>query len=269
MADSSPTRPVRASEPSDDADREARIEQLLLTGLDHYFAGQYEHAINVWTRVVFLERHHDRAKAYIERARVALAERHRKSEELLHDGVEAYNAGDVPQARDLLTRAVEQGSDAADVFLNRLDRVGVIPSLADAVDVPVPARRPAGRPPLSAPRRRLVQAVLAAVLVAVTMLVSGLPLGTWLSELEVAPVPVAQPIPDDPLPLVRPSDLALERAQSLHADGRLWDALRALDAIGIADARRPDADRVRAGIQRDILALTGPSAGSRTAGSQP
>ena len=31
-------------------DREARVEELLLSGLDHYFAGQHELAINVWTR---------------------------------------------------------------------------------------------------------------------------------------------------------------------------------------------------------------------------
>jgi hypothetical protein len=70
--------------PLSDAEREARIEQLLLSGLDHYFAGQYEQAINIWTRVAFLERGHGRARAYIERARSALAERQRESEELLH-----------------------------------------------------------------------------------------------------------------------------------------------------------------------------------------
>jgi len=95
MSDSLSTNPVRGAGAPDDADREARIEQLLLLGLDHYFAGHYEHAISVWTRVVFLERHHDRARAYIERARSALAERHRETEELLHTGVSAYNAGEV------------------------------------------------------------------------------------------------------------------------------------------------------------------------------
>src|SRR3990167_7767420 len=37
-------------------DRDAKIEELLLAGLDHYFNGQYEQAINVWTRVLFLDR---------------------------------------------------------------------------------------------------------------------------------------------------------------------------------------------------------------------
>jgi len=103
--------------PLSEADRAARIEQLLLSGLDHYFGGQYEQAINIWTRVAFLERGHGRARAYIERARGALAERQRESEELLHNGVAAYEAGDLQTARELLTRAVEQGG-ASDTALS-------------------------------------------------------------------------------------------------------------------------------------------------------
>src|SRR5215212_4204610 len=104
------TEPVRSPNASDrslsDAEREARIEELLLSGLDHYFNGHYEQAINIWTRVAFLERRHGRARAYIERARSALAERQREGEELLHDGVTAYNTGDLVTARELLTRAI-------------------------------------------------------------------------------------------------------------------------------------------------------------------
>jgi hypothetical protein len=55
--------PAAASE----ADRDAKIEQLLLAGLDHYFAAQYDCAISVWTRVLFLDRSHARARAYIDR----------------------------------------------------------------------------------------------------------------------------------------------------------------------------------------------------------
>src|SRR5678815_4956570 len=114
------SQPYRMSEPRratdtadgtpvgiDDRDRSSRIEQLLLAGLDQYFSGRYEEAIDIWTRVAFLERRNGRARAYIERARSALAERQRESEELLHQGIAAYQAGDLQRARDLLTRAVE------------------------------------------------------------------------------------------------------------------------------------------------------------------
>src|SRR3954466_10245067 len=89
---------------------ESRIEELLLAGLDHYFSGQHELAISVWTRVLFLDRSHARARAYIERARGAVAERHREGEELLQRGVAAFSGGDAELARRLLTSAVERSA---------------------------------------------------------------------------------------------------------------------------------------------------------------
>ena len=76
------TDALRSDRPGElpDRERDARIEQLLISGLDHYFAGQLELAINVWTRVLFLDRGHARARAYIERARSALSERQRESD---------------------------------------------------------------------------------------------------------------------------------------------------------------------------------------------
>ena len=71
MSDPMPTDQSRAVDAMSDADRDAKIEQLLLVGLDHYFAAQYDQAINVWTRALFLDRSHPRARAYIERARSA------------------------------------------------------------------------------------------------------------------------------------------------------------------------------------------------------
>src|SRR5258705_11740373 len=59
---------------------ESRIEELLLAGLDHYFSGQHELAISVWTRVLFLDRSHPRARAHIERARGATARPDREGE---------------------------------------------------------------------------------------------------------------------------------------------------------------------------------------------
>ena len=259
MSDPSSIHPVRDSEPRDDADRESRIEELLLSGLDHYLAGQYERAISVWTRIVFLDRHHDRARAYIERARSALAERHRQGEELLHSGVTAYNTGDIDKARDFLTRALEQGSDTADVFLDRLNRVGSTPAAVDVRIEASPRRllRRAGVP-LTPRRGGWAAAVLAAVAVAITMLVGGLPIGTWLSELQgVAPIAAPQAPPEEPLPIVRPSETALARARTFYAGGRLRDALKALDRVSLADPFRGEADRLRADIQRDLLAAAG------------
>src|SRR5438309_12107486 len=114
-------------------DRDGKIEQLLLVGLDHYFAARYELAINVWTRALFLDRSHARARAYIERARSALAERQRESEELLQNGVAAFHRGDCEEARRLLQAAIDAGAPPEDALaflerLNRLDSVRTKPS---------------------------------------------------------------------------------------------------------------------------------------------
>ena len=105
--------------------RDAKIEQLLLVGLDHYFASRYELAINVWTRVLFLDRSHQRAHAYIDRARSAQAERQRESEELLQTGVAAFERGEGDEARRLLQAAIDGGAppDEAHAVLDRLDRL--------------------------------------------------------------------------------------------------------------------------------------------------
>src|SRR5688572_17702608 len=128
MSDPLRNGPAHALDGASEPDRDAKIEQLLLTGLDHYFAAQHEQAINVWTRALFLDRSHARARAYIERARSALAERQRESEELLQNGVAAFDRGDAGEARRLLQAAMTQGapSDEALAVLDRLDRKSVV-----------------------------------------------------------------------------------------------------------------------------------------------
>ena len=137
MSDPLRTDPARALDGAPEPGREAKIEQLLLLGLDHYFAAEYEQAINVWTRALFLDRSHPRARAYIERARSASSERLRQSEELLHDGVAAFNRGDASEARRLLEAAMLQGapSDQALALLDRLTRLdqGTGPQVQEAV----------------------------------------------------------------------------------------------------------------------------------------
>src|SRR5580765_6526735 len=135
-------------------ERDARIEQLLLAGLDHYFASQYEQAINIWTRALFFDRNHARARAYIERARRAQAERQRESEELLHNGAVAYRRGDGREARRLLQAALDAGAPFEDTFpmlerLNQLDAAAPPPAIARArnvVHVPPGSVRDAGQP---------------------------------------------------------------------------------------------------------------------------
>jgi hypothetical protein len=256
---SEPLRSEPVTGASAAADQAARIEQLLLSGLDHYFAGNHEQAIHVWTRVIFLERGHGRARAYIERARSALAERQRESEELLHRGKAAYNAGDVDAARDLLTQAVDEGAaaDEALVFLHRLNRVEA--SAAVRADAAAPARPGmTARRAAGAHRRSWAMPALVAAVIISAVALGAAPLTSWLLELRgpVAHVP-AQPVAAEPLPVVRSAETMLTRARDLYAGGHLHDALRSLDGIDVGDPLRPEANRMTADIQRDLLAAAG------------
>ncbi len=258
MADSFP---ASAGGAAADADRDARIEQLLLSGLDQYFAGSYQQAINIWTRVVFLERGHSRARAYIERARSALAEQQRECEELVHTGIDAYNAGDVTTARDLLTRAVEQGgpSDTALLFLDRLNRASGATTL-DAQEGSLSARtlHATGITPQARRASGWLPTIVMSGAVAAGVLTGTLSLVSWFTEAAVSPAAAPERTAVEPLPVVRSSEIIIARARSLYSDGHLRDALRALERIDSADPMRPDADRLRAEVQRALLtAATG------------
>jgi tetratricopeptide (TPR) repeat protein len=242
-------------DPADNAeggDRESRVEDLLLAGLDQYFAGRYEKAIDVWTRVAFLDRRNSRAKAYIDRARGLVAERQREVEALVQEGVAAYHAGDLASARTLLTKAVDRGghTDTAHLFLERLHRSEVLPGSA----APPPSRHAARSDSPAAPRvwSGLIT-VAVCVILAVAILVAARPVASFVAELPIA-MPAAAPAPPEPLPLARPSDRVLADARALRAQGRHGDALRVLEAVDVADAQRPAADALRAEIQRSVLA---------------
>jgi tetratricopeptide (TPR) repeat protein len=245
-----------------EADREAKIEQLLLAGLDHYFAARYDQAINVWTRALFLDRNHARARAYIERARSALAERQRESEELLHSGVAAFDRGEGPEARRLLQAAMSRGapSDEALAVLDRLDRL--------EQGQPTPAARgrkrarlaPLAHAPLATSRGAwIVLALLLLVIVAAGAFGAGAFRSDWRVLLDRPPAPsmngVVRAAGDDAVLLPRRGETALARARSLASSGRLRDALSTLDLLKPTDPEKPDADRLRTEIQKQLIGL--------------
>ena len=258
------TEPLRAAPASDgsaNAERDALIERLLLAGLDHYFEGRYEQAVNIWTRVAFLERGHGRARAYIERARGALAERQRETEEFLHRGVEAYGAGDLTSARELLTRAVaDGGSEIAHVFLQRLGiaeaghaAAATIPRTAgDSTSRPGPPLRrqtdllPPGR------STNWLATIGISLIIASSVFLAAPPIALWLGE-QPGVAPVSSPQINESVPVVRMSEMRLARAKALYESGKLHDALAILDAIDRGDPMRRDADTLTATIQAALL----------------
>jgi hypothetical protein len=260
------TDPLRSGRPpfnpeASERDRDARVEQLLLTGLDHYFSGRHDLAVNVWTRVLFLDRGHARARAYIERARSAIAERQREGEELVQTGLAAFQRGDQEAARALLESAVERGAGAEEAMalLQRLERLE-----AAAVRVEPGIRQPsrAGRelvvpPSDSGGRVRLLGIVISivagVVLGALTLLTIGDKGAEWLGLAPAARVTLPARA-EEPLHVPAASELVIERARALRTRGHLREALTVLETVRHGDRFRAEADQLRGAIQQDLLA---------------
>ncbi|MGB7219698.1 MAG: hypothetical protein WBD07_12945 [Vicinamibacterales bacterium] len=256
---SDPSRPdsSRERDAAPGAERDAKIEQLLLLGLDHYFAAQYDQAINVWTRVLFLDRSHPRARAYVERARRALAERQRESEALLQGGVAAFERGDGGEARRMLQAAIDGGApaDEALAVLDRLNRL-------DAGPTESPRARPGREPRVAAPHDArppsLRMFVAWAVPVCVVVAIGIVAAGAWNRWAQRPPAPATaagSALTVEPsLPLPTRGDVALTRARRLVTASRLREALAVLERVGSTDPQKADADALRGEIQRQLLA---------------
>jgi tetratricopeptide (TPR) repeat protein len=276
MADPQKSGP-RRGEALPGVEDEARIENLLVTGLDHYFAGEFEQAINLWTRVLFLDRNHDRARAYIDRARSAQAEQQRISEALVHEGLEAFDRGEVVRARALLSDALDQGA-SHDVALGVLGRIDRLDAGTRAATPSIPSiRKRAQQKPASADQNQrrgtiarwwitAASIVIVGAIAFVLVAPNGFP---WFPVQSTIGSPAALVPPPSPLPLPSPTETYLVQARSLFASGKLRDALRALDRVPVGDVLRPDAERLRADIQRELLAVAGAEASSASSIAAP
>jgi tetratricopeptide (TPR) repeat protein len=234
-------------------ERDGRIESLLVEGLDRYFVGRYEEAVHIWTRVLFLDRSHPRARAYIDRARTALAERQRRSDELLHASQSLLEQGKTGDARQLLSEAVAATGDdeRAAALRMRLDRID-----RNAWHAPADHVSAAGG---SAPASSVTPAVwwtlVGATSLVTLWLIARLVFPAWQP---IEPAAPAVAFTSAPIDVPAPAEVALVRARTLFARGRLADALVALDRVGENDKRRPEADRLRVEIQRLLLAADAP-----------
>ena len=210
-----------------------------------------------------------RARAYIERARSALAERQRESEELLHDGVAALDRGEGAEARRLLQAAIDGGARAEDAsaLFDRLKHEpagGCGHAGPRGGSGPAAVARPArvGGRPQRIPRRRRPS------LLAMTVLAAGIGVyalaGRFGVDLAIGACSARRPGSDR-----RAGAGARSRVASAAArrDGARPRAVRWPPAavcvkrwpcsmtVRPADLQKPEADRLRGDIQRQLLEL--------------
>jgi tetratricopeptide (TPR) repeat protein len=236
-------------------DRASQADALLVQGLHLYFDGHFEDAIHIWTRVLFLDRSHARARAYIDRARSAVAERQRRSEEMLQASQQLLESGETDAARHLLTEAVASNGDdeRASAVRVKLERVERARAGASRLSISAaPAVVPAWAWPVRSLSKRLLMSVALAACVLVVAL-AGLRTYDWL-EFGVERDELAAPPAQAGMQVLSSSDVALIRARTLFGRGRLAQALQALDRVDDRSAQRPEADALRVEIQRLLLA---------------
>jgi hypothetical protein len=189
-----------------------------------------------------------------------MAEQQRESEELLHSGIAAFERGEMEAARQMLNAAVQRGAarDVALAFLTRIDRIHAATPAA-----PAPAASPSRLPfrPRTDNTAHAASRWPAVVFVILLLASAGVAVMWWdelrafmpaLTSAEDGLAPMK--VTEEPLIVPRSSETQLERARSLFASGRLHDALRAVDLVRPTDPLRGDADKLKAAIQRELLA---------------
>jgi tetratricopeptide (TPR) repeat protein len=251
--------------PDHHATRDSRAETLLVDGLDRYFDGRFEDAIHLWTRVLFFDRTHSRARAYIDRARTAIAEQQRRAEEMLETSRDLLDRGQTDAARHMLAEAVASSGDderaaALRLRLERIERAHASRSTGRLPIVAAPDVIPGWSWKRRSPAMIVVTAATASTLIVLTSINPAL--FEWkgfgaASETLVAPTPPA------PLPVLSISEAALVRARTLYARGRLAEALQSLNRVDDNSPVGPAATAMRVEIQRLLLAGSQERAASR------
>jgi hypothetical protein len=205
--------------------------------------------------VLFIDRTHARARAYINRARTAQGERLRRADEMLHAAGDLLTRGDLDQARRLLANA-EQASGAdekvAELWarLERVERTRQVSAAVSSVAIvdarPVRSWRWVGR--IGA---QVVAAAAFAVLLASA--IASPVVAEWLAGSGESASRRTAASASRPLEVLSAEDVALVRTRQLYARGRLAEALTVLDRVDGASGSREAVDQLRVEIQRWLL----------------
>lgn len=100
-----------------------RIRQLLDEGQEAFDQGEYQSAIDAWSRIFLIDIDHQVAAQRIEQARQLKAERERQLEEIFHDGSDRFDAGDLAGAETAFRRVlgIAPGYVLAQEFLDKIE----------------------------------------------------------------------------------------------------------------------------------------------------
>ena len=181
------------------------------------------------------------------------------------------------RARALLSDALDQGAshDVALGVLGRIDRLDA--GTRPATPATPSLRRRAARNPASADANQRRGTLAMWWITAATVVIVGAiafvlvaPNGlAWFPVQATTGAPAALVTLPAPIPLPSPAETYVVRARTLFASGKVRGPVRALQPGPIGDALRPDGERLRADIQRELLAVAGAEASSAASIAAP
>lgn len=262
--------PPRAAAPAS-SESDPRITALLDEGQAAFDRGEYQGAIDAWSRIFLIDIDHAEAAKRIEAARRLKAEAERKVEEVFQEGVAHMEAGAADEARACFDKVLEMQPNhlAAREYLQQLDagKVKVAPRPSGAFKPGVAVARSAEKgatkaaplkeeilvPPepgeaRKAPAREAAAAVVGQVAVkksaarrfallgAVVLILAGVGgFLVWQNRDHLFPNSKATALPATPAPD------ALARATTLHGQGKTAVAISLLRRLPPEDPLYPKA----------------------------
>jgi tetratricopeptide (TPR) repeat protein len=152
--DAAAAPPSQEAPPSMGGD--SRITQLLAEGQEAFDSGDYQEAVDAWSRIFLIDIDHEEAARRIEEARKLKAEEERKVEEIFHEGLERLEAGQVDEAKAAFEQVLQLQPNhlAASEYLQKIDAGSVTAGapLSDAELGEAPLE-PVPPPPVEEPGR--------------------------------------------------------------------------------------------------------------------
>jgi tetratricopeptide (TPR) repeat protein len=97
-----------AAEAAEGDDGDGRVKALLDEGEVAFASGDYQAAIDAWSRIFLIDIDNEDAARRIERARQLKSEKEREVEEIFHQGVSHFDAGEWDAARDVFRRVLTE-----------------------------------------------------------------------------------------------------------------------------------------------------------------
>ena len=149
--------PAGQDEAEGGGDHGPRVQALLDEGQSAFDTGEYQNAIDSWSRIFLIDIDNQEAARRIEGARQLKAEKERETEELFHAGVARFDAGDWPAAREAFRQVLatqpsyvlareyldkinEREAGGGDVPRHDLPELAPLPGAAPAPAAAAPAR---------------------------------------------------------------------------------------------------------------------------------